>query len=100
VNKTVIATAFGEVLRGCRRNAEFSQEYLAQVADIDRTYPSLLERGLREPTLGVVISLGRALGIDSCTLVRMTVSRAEQTKQAAVPDPKLNSSRGTGLSDP
>lgn len=42
-----VAEAFGIVLRTVRDAAGLSQEQLAEAADVDRTYPSLLERGLR-----------------------------------------------------
>jgi transcriptional regulator with XRE-family HTH domain len=64
-----VRTAFGRVLRESRRERGFSQEHLAELADLDRTTPSLLERGLRQPTLGVVFLLGRALGVDPRELV-------------------------------
>jgi len=34
-----------------RTDADISQEFLAERADIDRTYLSLVERGLRQPTI-------------------------------------------------
>ena len=37
-----VAKAFGVVLSNVRRDAGISQEELAEGADIDRTYPSLL----------------------------------------------------------
>jgi hypothetical protein len=43
-----VALAFGGVLRIAREGAHSTQEALAERADIDRTYPSLLERGLRQ----------------------------------------------------
>lgn len=70
-----VARAFGIVLRTARQGASFSQEDLAHEAGIDRTYPSLLERGLRQPTLAVVVSLAAALGIEPTILVQMTVAR-------------------------
>ena len=52
-----VAVAFGHVLRGLRRERAVSQEALAFDAAIDRTYPSLLERGLRHPTLTILLRL-------------------------------------------
>ncbi len=72
--KIRFARAFGEVLRTVRKGANMSQERLAEGADIDRTYPSMLERGLREPTLGVVIRLGQALNVSADELVKMTLA--------------------------
>jgi transcriptional regulator with XRE-family HTH domain len=56
-----VAVAFAAVLKLARAGAGLSQERLAEAADIDRTYPSLLERGLRQPTLAVVIAVAFAL---------------------------------------
>jgi transcriptional regulator with XRE-family HTH domain len=61
--------------RSARIKANISQEDLAEIADIDRTYPSLLERGLREPGLGVVIRFGNALDVGPLLLLRMTIAR-------------------------
>ena len=44
-----VARAFGQVLVMSRHVAKISQEELAQRAGMDRTYPSLMERGLRQP---------------------------------------------------
>jgi transcriptional regulator with XRE-family HTH domain len=81
LSKGHIAGAFGEVLRIARHRAEISQERLAEFADIDRTYPSLLERGLREPTLSIVIRLGKALNINPVVLVKMILMRVEGVSQ-------------------
>jgi len=61
--------AFGRVLRHYRKLAGLSQEQLAEIADLDRTYPSLLERGLRIPTLTVIFVLARAVGIHPTQMV-------------------------------
>jgi transcriptional regulator with XRE-family HTH domain len=63
------------MLKLARTGAGLSQEKLAEVAEIDRTYPSLLERGLRQPTLAVLIAVAFALKIEPALLVTMTVAR-------------------------
>jgi transcriptional regulator with XRE-family HTH domain len=73
----MISAAFGRVLRDCRDKAGLSQEALAGVADVDRTYISLLERGLRQPTLDTLFRLARALGVAPATLVSRTASLIE-----------------------
>jgi transcriptional regulator with XRE-family HTH domain len=73
-----VAKAFGSVLKTARTGAGYTQEKLAELADIDRTYPSLLERGKREPGLGVVIRLGEALRVYPILLVRMTLLRLKR----------------------
>jgi len=62
-------TAFGEILRQLRKQARFSQERLAQESSLDRTYISLLERGLRQPSLTSILQLSRALNISSSEFV-------------------------------
>ena len=60
---------FGRVLRQFRNNSSFSQEKLSQESGLDRTYISLLERGLRQPTLTTLLKLGAALGVSTADLV-------------------------------
>ena len=58
-----LAVAFGEYLKSVRKNSDKSQAELAFDASMDRTYISLLERGLSAPTLLVLDSLAKALGM-------------------------------------
>jgi len=73
-----VAKAFGTVLRAARETAGISQELLAERADCDRTYPSLLERGLRQPTIGKVIDIAGALRVEAASLVNMTIVRLRE----------------------
>jgi len=68
-----VAIAFGRVLREARKQKGLSQEELAGEAEFDRTYPSLLERGLRTPTLTVLFQLAKVLGVSAATLVNRTI---------------------------
>lgn len=72
-----IPVAFGKVLRESRTKAGLTQERLALDAEIDPTYISLLERGLRQPTLDVLFRLGRVLGVSAATLVSRTAAIME-----------------------
>jgi len=76
-----VALAFGAVLKSARDEAHLSQERLAELADIDRTYPSLLERGLRQPTIGRLIAIADALGVGAGDLVTLTVMRLRTTQK-------------------
>lgn len=49
--------AFGQILKSLRGSAKISQEALALECGLDRTYISLLERGLRQPSLKTVFTL-------------------------------------------
>ena len=63
--------AFGQALRRQRQVAGLSQEELAARAGLHRTFVSLLERGLRNPSLDVVRRLAAPLGITAATLVAL-----------------------------
>jgi transcriptional regulator with XRE-family HTH domain len=55
--------SFGPNLRRWRDQRGYSQERLAQLADLHRTEIGLLERGQREPKLGIITKLAGALGV-------------------------------------
>ena len=75
-----VARAFGATLKAVRVEAGISQEVLAERADCDRTYPSLLERGLRQPTIGKMIDLASALRVDPAALIILTIARLTERK--------------------
>ncbi len=52
---------FGNAVLLHRKNMGMSQEDLAGSADLDRTYVSGIERGLRNPTLEVMLVLAASL---------------------------------------
>ena len=64
-----ISTVFGQVLREQRLSRELSQEELALAADVDRTFVSQMERGIRQPTITTLMKLAGALGVQPSTLV-------------------------------
>ncbi len=55
--------AFGLVLAETRKKRGVSQEELAEIAGLDRTFISLLERGKRQPSLTSMLTLAKALNI-------------------------------------
>jgi len=55
--------AFGEALRDIRKNKNISQEHLGLEAGLDRTYVSLIERGLRSPTIRTLVKLAEVLHV-------------------------------------
>ena len=58
-----ILTAFGRNVARLRADRGFSQDKLAELADIDRTYLSGIERGVRNPGIKAVLKLCRALHV-------------------------------------
>jgi transcriptional regulator with XRE-family HTH domain len=63
------ANAFGQALRHFRSSLQISQERLSQESGLDRSYISLLERGLRQPSLTTFLQLAKALNIPSDVLI-------------------------------
>ena len=57
-----LKSAIGVQLRALREKRELSQEDLADRAEVDRTYISILERGLKSPTLETMEKICAALG--------------------------------------
>ena len=55
--------AFGRNVARIRDERGFSQDKLAEKADLDRTYLSGIERGVRNPGIKIVIRLADALGV-------------------------------------
>ena len=51
----------GKVISGLRQSAGLSQEELAERASIHRTYVSQIERGLKSPTIAILLKLSKAL---------------------------------------
>lgn len=58
-------SAFGRNVARIRDQQKLSQDDLAEKADLDRTYISGIERGVRNPGIKTVIKLARALEISA-----------------------------------
>jgi transcriptional regulator with XRE-family HTH domain len=64
-----VEIAFGQILRRLRHEKKITQEKLALMTGLDRTYISLLERGMRQPTLRTILLLGRALEVSPAKVI-------------------------------
>ncbi len=67
--------AFGHVIRELRNQLSISQEKLALISDMDRTFISLLERGLRQPSLKSILRLSESLKIRPGELIDRVVEK-------------------------
>lgn len=56
-----LAKAFGETLKELRAKVGISQEDLANECEMDRSFISMLERGLRVPTIETLFKLSNPL---------------------------------------
>ncbi len=63
VRDEVLFKSFGGRVRSLRQSAGLSQEALAELCELDRTYVGGIERGERNPSLRNIARLATALGV-------------------------------------
>jgi transcriptional regulator with XRE-family HTH domain len=68
---------FGQHLQKLRKDKGISQEYLAFQINIDRTYLSGIERGVRNPCLFNIYRLAQALCVSTSELFRFERKKYE-----------------------
>jgi transcriptional regulator with XRE-family HTH domain len=68
-SKQKILRALGYLVRQYRTEQGISQEELGLRANLDRTYISGVERGVRNPSLTALVSLAGGLGISVSVLL-------------------------------
>lgn len=68
-SRTSPEALFGREVARLRKRLGISQEELAFRAEVHRTYVSQLERGLKSPTLNMILKLSRALKASASRLV-------------------------------
>ena len=73
-----VAVAFGRVLKEVRERKNLSQEEPAFRSGISRTYPSLLERARRQPTLSVIINGAAGLDVPPRFFVNRTLEELKE----------------------
>jgi transcriptional regulator with XRE-family HTH domain len=68
---------FAITLRTLRQNRHMSQYDLATATGLDRTSISLLERGMRSPTLGTMQILCKALNVSLTSMAALIEASTE-----------------------
>ena len=76
--KEVCLALFGETLRNFRLKANLSQEELAELAGIDRSYLGAIERGEHNLALLNIIKIADALGINPHQLLEIFANAKEK----------------------
>ena len=71
----IVKKKFGAVVRDRRTAAGLSQEKLAETAGLHPTYVSMVERGVRNPTLDVAARIARALAVSLPRLIEQAQNR-------------------------
>lgn len=59
---------FGKRVRELRKEMRFSQERLAKIAGLDRSYLGGIEQGRRNPSLKNIVAIATALGVTPADL--------------------------------
>lgn len=65
------SSSFGAEVRRLRLKRGLSQEALAEAAGLDRTFISMIERGIRKPTLDSSKRIADGLGLSLNELIRL-----------------------------
>jgi transcriptional regulator with XRE-family HTH domain len=68
---TDLKALLGHAIKAHRTSLGISQEELAQRAGLHRTYVSDLERGARNPSIGSIEKIARALQVSAAELLSM-----------------------------
>lgn len=66
--KISVTAKFGQRIKTLRKERGLSQEELAELSGLDRTYISGIERGLRNVALRNIEALAQALGVSMSDL--------------------------------
>lgn len=77
-----IELSFAKILRTLRINHKLSQEELAFRSDLDRTYISMLERGIHQPTISTLFALAKALNIKASAMIKLVELECENQNES------------------
>lgn len=85
--------AVGEVVRAARKRLGFTQNELAEKANIERDYVSRIERGTSSMSIRVLYRVGPALGMRPFALLaladQVTHGPADKKSPPAIPPRRL-----------
>ena len=79
-SKAKILKALGAIIRRYRASMGISQEELGLRCNLDRTYISGLERGVRNPSLTALVTLAKGLNITVSELIENLEVEARSIK--------------------
>lgn len=76
----VLKSLTGKIIKTLRIKNNMNQEDLAFACNVDRSYISMLERGLNEPSLTKIFDISSALNITPSQFVKMVELEHERMK--------------------
>ena len=62
-------TALAQKIKNVRKQANISQEQIALIADVDRSFISRLERGVANPSYLLLLQISKALNVSVKDLI-------------------------------
>jgi len=74
-----IEEAFGEVIRDLRKSNNFSQEQLAELSNLDRSFISQIECGRKQPSLITIYQLAKAFKLSAPKLLMLTEKKIKKS---------------------
>lgn len=75
-----IESAFGQVIKELRAKHKISQERLADLSNLDRSFISLLECGHKQPSLITIFQLARAFEITATKIITLVEKKIHSKK--------------------
>lgn len=72
-----ISVYFGRVVKRLREKARYSQEVLADKANLNRTYLGEVERGVAIPSLATINKIATALNLSTSQLIALSESHQQ-----------------------
>jgi XRE family transcriptional regulator, regulator of sulfur utilization len=78
-----VAEAFGLVARSMREERGIAQDAFALAAGVDRSYYGKLERGQRQPSLGILLRVSTALGVSGSLMLEAVEKQLRSAKTRA-----------------
>lgn len=87
-----VRIAFGRIVRHLRQRHGLSQEELGERAEPLRTYISMVERGIKSPTVVTLVDLARAL--ETTTEALMALLDRELMADQLMPETEVDSAGG------
>lgn len=93
-SRELFSAAFNRIVRQYRLQRKLSQEALSELAEVDRTYVGLLERGKRSPGLNVAKKLAAALGVPLTEVIAEAEREWDKSRAALPPRRGTRGTRG------
>ena len=73
-----IEEAFGKVIRELRKERQISQEKLAEISSLDRSFISLIECGHKQPSLITIFQIARAFNLSPSEILSLVEAKIQE----------------------